>query len=344
MLQVKFVFVAIFGLVAVRAYSVAQDTTVSDKSKDQVFECYAASLDNAQRLHQLGFQATMICDVDADKISHPTPIIYRRYGMIADVANGKFRRIENVGWTIGDTGTQWEQGARLLVNDVGAFYQEDPVAIIKIDKAKVTPDFRVHAQAIYSPFGLLWLTHSGTGQGLATPDAIMSLESNAKLIDVRIKESKYECLYLANNNVGALLVVYDKDQGGMAVETRILRHDSDPKIPVTLDPKVIYRWQTMSHGKVYWNKIVDAKQQVFWVPAIVETKEKDPGSSERINYYFVDWKIGKDVDKAIFDHKQFEKTKLKSIYAEVELSHEYIARQKELDEKALSLRKKFKLE
>jgi hypothetical protein len=165
MLQVRFVFVAIFGLVAVRAYSVAQDATVSDKSKDQVFECYAATLDNAQRIHQLGFRATVIFDIDADEITHPTPIIYRRYGMIADVANGKSRRIENVGWTIRDTGTKWEQGARLIVNDVGAFYQEDPAAITKIDKAKVTPDFRVHAQAMYSPFGLLWSPHSGTGLG-----------------------------------------------------------------------------------------------------------------------------------------------------------------------------------
>jgi hypothetical protein len=317
---------------------------VSEKTKDQVLEQYVATLDNAQRVHQLGFQATVIFDFDADKITHPTPLIYRRYGMVADVANGKLRRIENVGWTIGDTGTKWEQGARLIVNDVGAFFQEDPSAISKIDKAKVTPNFWVNAQAMYSPFGLLWSTHNGAGQGLATPDAIKILESESQLIDVRIKESRTECLYLANNNVGALLVVYDKDQGGMASEVQLFRHDSDPKIPVTRDPKEIYRWQKMSLGKVYWNKIVDTKQQVFWVPAIVETKEEDPGNSERMIHYFVDWKIGKDVDMAIFDHKKFEKEKPNTIYAEVELSHEYIARQKELDEKALALRKKFKLE
>ena len=170
------------------------------------------------------------------------------------------------------------------------------------------------------------------------------MESQAKLIDVSVNESKWECLYLAKNNQVAIAVVFDKDQGGMAVETRVLRHDTKSKKPTSLDPKAIYRWQVMSHGKVLWNNVVDDKKEVFWVPAIVETKEKNEGLSERIIYYFLDWKIGRDVDMAIFDHKKFEKTKLNSIYAEVELSHEYIARQKELDEKALALRKKFKLD
>ena len=161
-------FLAMFtGLLLLGGYSIAQESPVSEKTKDQVFELYVATLDNAQRVHQLGFQATVIFDFDADKITHPTPLIARRYGMVADVANGKFRRIENVGWTIGDTGTKWEQGARLIVNDVGAFFQRDPSAISKIDKAKVTPNFWVNAQAMYSPFGLLWSTHNGAGQGLA---------------------------------------------------------------------------------------------------------------------------------------------------------------------------------
>jgi hypothetical protein len=197
---------------------------------------------------------------------------------------------------------------------------------------------------------LFWTNILGAGEGEATPSAMTILESEMKLIDASFNDPKIECLYLANNHIAALSITFDKNQGKMPVEVRQLYRDrkfagADKLKPLTnIDPKEISRWLAVGVAKVYWTKITNTGNEEFWVPSIIDMKEQDVNFKERIVYYFADWKIGRDVDMAIFDHKKFEKTKLNSIYAEVELSHEYIARQKELDEKALALRKKFKLE
>jgi hypothetical protein len=345
-----FLGIAIVAVISVDC-SIAQEyPKISEKALDTVFEQYVAALDNAQRVHEIGFQATSIHDVDLDEDFAPAPKNFRRYGMVADVGNGKFRRIENVGWSIGDVGISWEQGARLICNDAGAFMQKDPSAIRKIDKVLAKPGIRIHTQTIYSPFGLICCLRIGVGKGLATPTALTRLDKEYTLIETTTNGTKVECLYLSNNHLAGLVVVFDQKFGGMPIEIRSLWRDgkyegTDKLKPIEkVDPREISRWIVASQATAHWTKLTDSKMNDFWVPAIVDVKERDSASRDRVVYYFVDWKIDKDVDQAIFDHKKFEKTKPNTIYAEVEISHEYIAQQKVLDEKVLALKKKFKLD
>jgi hypothetical protein len=317
--------------------SPAQDGQISEQKKDAVFNAYASYLDNALKVHEIGFSAIVVQDYDKDSPSLVMPKNYRRYGMMADKNNGKFRRIENCGWTIGEVGIEWNQGVRVICRDGKLFYQGDPTPMAE----NTIFDFNKHLignQVLFSPFGIVVMPSGAVTLRRATPDGITRWIDESTLVGAMEDNDVIDCLYLHTNEKAAFRFVYSKKQGGMiTMFENLYRGDEVGKQKseklVSKDPKQILKWRQLVKILTSWEKIDN-----YYVPSLVDHIELTPAYSIHNQRYFLDWKIGKDVDMGIFDP---EKVGGKPP-ATMKVTAEYSQRQKELDKKVLDLTNRLK--